>query len=485
MSLAPLPVPANDNTNVTDLVSDDGVVETLVFGGGGADLLGYGSVGDDTYFFDSGDDTYFVDDVVDTVFALPNNGVDTFVFGIPDTGSPFFPGWVGLPAATTALTNTDSVLPPDVDILIMTGHADLQGYGNADPNVLYGNNGNNVLDGQGGVDLMLGGVGNDTYYVNDPSDSCVEQPNQGSDSVFASSNYGLGANIENLTMMDNHADLQGYGNSEDNVITGNSGNNLINGEAGADLMIGGAGNDTYFVDNTADVVVEHANEGTDSIFTSVNYMLPANVEVLVMQGTGYLQGYGNSDDNTLYGNSGDNLLNGGDGADTMIGGDGDDTYFVDNAADVVYELPGQGIDSVFSTVSYTLPNNVEALVLQGSANLAATGNAQNNSVFGNSGDNVIDGGGGADQLTGNSGNDTFVFHAGEANGDTVVDFNGNGAAPGDTLQFVGFGTAAQGATFTQIGNTDQWQIHSGLDGHDETITLANNATVHPSDVLFS
>ena len=106
-----------------------------------------------------------------------------------------------------------------------------------------------------------------------------------------------------------------------------------------------------------------------------------------------------------------------------------------------------------------------------------------NTLVGNSGDDILDGGGGLDQLTGNGGNDTFVFAAGEADGDAVVDFTGNGALAGDSFRFVGFSTAAGGGTFTQIGAT-QWQIHSGLDGHNEVITLLNGASVHASDYVF-
>jgi Ca2+-binding RTX toxin-like protein len=105
-------------------------------------------------------------------------------------------------------------------------------------------------------------------------------------------------------------------------------------------------------------------------------------------------------------------------------------------------------------------------------------------MFGNAGVNRLDGGAGADQLTGNAGNDVFAFQTGQASGDVVVDFIGNGAAAGDSFQFIGFGTAAEGATFTQIGASNQWQIHSGLDAHNETITLSNGATVHASDFLF-
>jgi hypothetical protein len=86
-------------------------------------------------------------------------------------------------------------------------------------------------------------------------------------------------------------------------------------------------------------------------------------------------------------------------------------------------------------------------------------------------------------LQGNGGNDLFSFNASEANGDTIQDFVGNGAALGDSIQFHGFGTAAQGATFTQIDAT-HWQIHSGLDAHNEIITFSNSAAIHASDFTF-
>ena len=42
-------------------------------------------------------------------------------------------------------------------------------------------------------------------------------------------------------------------------------------------MSGGAGNDTYFVDNAGDAVIENAGQGNDAVFASVNYGLTANV----------------------------------------------------------------------------------------------------------------------------------------------------------------------------------------------------------------
>ena len=84
-------------------------------------------------------------------------------------------------------------------------------------------------------------------------------------------------------------------------------------------------------------------------------------------------------------------------------------------------------------------------------------------------------------LTGNAGNDTFVFNVGQAGGDIVVDFAGNGAAGGDSLQFVGYGP---GATFTQNDATHGQVDYNGGTSH-EVITFMNGASIDPTDVLFS
>ena len=138
---------------------------------------------------------------------------------------------------------------------------------------------------------------------------------------------------------------------------------------------------------------------------------------------------------------------------------------------MVVEAANGGFDSVLTSTSYTLPVNVEALYTVGSG-LTGTGNSGANTLV------TV----GANTLTGGDGNDTFVFSAGSANGATVTDFNRDQVTEWDFLVFSGFGT--QGATFSQIGTTDQWQIHSGLDGHNETITLSNHAVVHAGDFVF-
>jgi Ca2+-binding RTX toxin-like protein len=146
----------------------------------------------------------------------------------------------------------------------------------------------------------------------------------------------------------------------------------------------------------------------------------------------------------------------------------------------VVENPGEGTDAIFSTVHFILPANVETLVLQGAVNANGSGNALANSLFGDSSDNVLDGQGNADTLTGNAGNDTFVFNVGQGNGDTVVDFAGNGAALGDSLRLVGYGA---GATFTQNDAT-HWQVNYNSGASHEVITFMNGAPIDASDVVF-
>jgi Ca2+-binding RTX toxin-like protein len=417
----------------------------ILNGHGGADAM-YGSFGNDTYF---------VDNAGDVVIENANEGNDTVYASVHHT------------------------LTANVDNLILQGGADLQGYGNGGVNVLFGNTGNNILNGNGDADAMYGADGNDAYFIDNAGDVVIENANEGNDTVFSTAHFALSPNVETL-ILQGAADLQGYGNSQANTLYGNSGHNLLNGNGGADTMLGGIGNDVYFVDNAGDVVFENAGEGNDAVFSTAHFALSPDVETLVLQGNADLQGYGNSQANTLYGNSGHNLLNGNGGADTMLGGIGNDVYFVDDGFDQVTENANEGTDAVFATVHFILSANVETLVQQGSANLDGTGNALANKLFGNSGDNTLDGQGNADTLWGNAGNDTFVFNVGQANGDTVMDFAGNGAAAGDSLHFIGYGA---GATFTQNDAT-HWQVNFNGGASHEIITFMNGGSVDPSDVFF-
>ncbi|RUV09310.1 calcium-binding protein, partial [Mesorhizobium sp. M5C.F.Ca.IN.020.32.2.1] len=146
-------------------------------------------------------------------------------------------------------------------------------------------------------------------------------------------------------------------------LAGYDGTDLLDGGTGADLMNGGAGNDTYYVDNVLDNVIDEA--GLDQIFSLVTYSLAVDrrlVENLRLTGNANVGATGNSLDNVLDGNDSDNKLDGGRGNDTVLGHGGNDAL-----------MGGLGID----------------------------------------------------RLTGGAGNDSFVFSAplSVANRDIITDFN--------------------------------------------------------------
>ncbi|MCI0998073.1 calcium-binding protein, partial [Pseudomonas corrugata] len=223
---------------------------------------------------------------------------------------------------------------------------------------LTGNVEANLLDGGLGADTLIGGAGNDTYVVDNIGDVISEESTLAGeiDIVRSSVSWGLGANLENLTLIGND-NINGLGNALDNVLTGNAGNNVLVGGAGQDTLIGGAGDDLYVLDNIGDTVTELADEGHDLVRTSVSYTLSANVEDGQLVGLSAINLTGNALDNSLIGNGAANVLNGLDGADILDGG------------------------------------------------------ADNDQLDGGAGNDVLIGGIGTDTLTGGTGADSFMFGA--------------------------------------------------------------------------
>lgn len=311
-----------------------------------------------------------------------------------------------LPRTITGTGGADTLNGSEnVDILNgLAGNDTLNGYG-----------GNDQLDGGAGADRLNGGAGDDRYYVDNTGDVVTELANAGIDEVRSLVTYTLTANVETLYLVGAGA-INGTGNALNNFIVGNAMDNILNGGAGEDEMEGGAGNDTYIVDNKLDNVFENEGEGIDLVQSSVNYTLDWNVENLTLTGTSAISGYGTSDNNTLIGNGannrlegyeGDDWLDGGAGRDTLMGGEGDDTYVVDNSGDVVTEYAGEGTDTVRSSLTTVLGNNLEALVLTGSAAVNGNGNAADNLLIGNAANNTLAGAGGDDILQGGAGIDTL------------------------------------------------------------------------------
>ncbi|MFZ5796505.1 MAG: calcium-binding protein, partial [Pseudomonadota bacterium] len=321
----------------------------------------------------------------------------------------------------SVLASVSFVLPEHVENLTLTGNASIDGTGNVLDNLLIGNDAANVLDGGAGADTMTGGAGNDIYYVDSLDDRVIEAVNGGYDTVRTMVSLTTPDNVERIELLGS-ANIDATGNTLDNVLVGNGGNNVLDGGAGADAMIGGAGDDIYLVDNAGDTVTEAALEGTDSVFASVSHWLSAHVENLTLTGSADIDATGNELANVLVGNSGRNRLDGGAGADAMAGGTGDDDYIVDDVGDTVVEAFNAGIDTIYTSVSYVLPENVENLILTGSGHIGAGGNGADNTLIGNAGDNYISGGAGNDRLDGQAGNDRL---SGGRGNDVLIGGTGN------------------------------------------------------------
>jgi len=399
----------------TGAISGTGnALNNTLSGNAGANTLD-GGAGADVMLGGAGDDSYVVDNVADLVVEGIANGTDSVMSSV-----------------TYALT-------ANVENLTLTGTANIDATGNELGNVLTGNAGNNRLDGGAGTDTLVGGAGDDTYVVDNAADQVVENASEGVDTVLASVSYALAANVDNLVLTGGA--VSGTGNDLANVITGNAANNVLDGGAGVDTLAGGVGDDTYRVDNTGDTVTENANEGTDTVVSSVSYALSANVENLTLTGAASIDATGNALANVLVGNAGNNRLDGGVGADSMAGGGGDDTYIVDNVGDAVVENASEGTDTVQAAVSYGLAANVENLTLTGVDNIDATGNALANALMGNAGNNHLDGGIGADTMVGSAGDDSYVV---DNAGDLVIESAGEG-----------FDQVSAGIDYTLTANVEQ------------------------------
>lgn len=204
------------------------------------------------------------------------------------------------------------------------------------------------------------------------------------------------------------ADTLRAAKAEDSILRGGAGNDKLYGQvaqAGVQTTLdGGTGDDTYFIYTDRDVVLELADGGNDTVQTSVDYTLTANVENLRMQ-VGGLTGRGNELDNkligsagadTLYGEGGDDSIQGLDGNDWLYGGEGNDRLSGDAGDD--YLFGGNGDD-----------------------NLA--GGEGDDWLDGGAGDDRFEGGAGADWMTGGTGADTFLFRKADLGWtDTITDF---------------------------------------------------------------
>lgn len=350
--------------------ADDDILD----GGLGADIM-YGGTGSDTYYVDNAGD--YVEDEAETSYS-----------------------WDQVYASVSF------TIGANIEVLTLTGRDNTTGTGNELNNNLYGSESANKLYGLGGADYLYGDVGADSLY-------------------------------------------------------GGEGDDVLDGGTGANYLDGGNGNDTYRMNSASDVAAETGtgtSGGVDTIalqYTS-SWTLGANFENLELY-SGTVNGTGNAANNaifgtysantlyglagndTLYGYGGNDVLDGGTGSDYLAGGYGNDTFYVDNSADqaIEYEIEyydygdgglytyiydAGGLDTVYSTVTFSLDLYVENLTLTGSAKIDGTGNDLANTITGNTGDNYLTGNEGNDTLIGGVGNDQ---HFGGVGADSMVGGTGD------------------------------------------------------------
>ncbi len=442
--------------------------------------------GADTLVRFSGSDTLLLQGVTASLLTAAD-----FVFNAPAlAATPVIPAAPVAPALPSAPADQAA---PAFPVLAGRGGLVVTGLPTAD--ILTGSSGDDRLDGLGGADSMAGLAGNDSYYVDSAGDLVFEATDAGTDTVFASVGHYLHANVENLTLLAGAGSIFGVGNAQSNIIAGNEGDNLLLGGAGDDGISGGDGRDALFGEGGSDYLF-----GEDG----VDYLAGGS-------GDDFLDGGGQAD--ALYGEGGDDTLDGGIGffTDILVGGDGndvlfgnsglgdydllnggggDDIYVVDTPADLTFEAPAEGTDTVYADIGgagYYLYPNVENLVLLGTTpfgvgnNLAnhLTGNDIGNFLLGGAGDDTIDGGAGGDVLFGEAGADVFVFQRGTG-GDVIGDFQ-----PGvDKIQLTGLGFASfaqLAANLVENGGTSALNLGNG---DFIVITGVAMAQLQPTDFVF-
>lgn len=278
------------------------------------------------------------------------------------------------------------------------GDDELSGFAGAD--VLFGGNGNDRLDGGADVDDMNGGAGDDTFVVDSSADQVREFSNGGVDTVETAITYMLTDNVEKLTIIGS-ADVNGTGNSGDNVLTGNSGANMLDGGdgndtlqgyGGQDSLNGGAGDDAFLVSGGERI---DGGAGIDRVLVARYgaYLVGAtlsNLEVLEFQ-----EPYGGVSMELSQFAAFSSIVAAGGHASFQF-------YGLGRTANLA-ALLGNTVSASIDAISLT--SAVE--ITLGGGNDIMTGTYYADKIFGGAGDDTIDGYFGNDLINGGAGSDTL------------------------------------------------------------------------------
>ncbi len=387
-----------------------------------------GKSGDDTLKGGLGDDTYIINDSNDFVVEREGEGFDEVL--------------VSVNYKMTAHIETCKALNKSAEELYIRGN-DLQ----------------NFFYAQGGKLVLAGGLGGDKYdLTKNQSATAIEYSGEGEDTVIVTSSYDLPINIENLTVRGNRAVIA-RGNSLANQIICNS---------GSSVYLGGAGNDVYYINVKESEVTENADDGDDTIIASVTTTLPENVENLDLRGDADLEAVGNNLNNLIICGAGKNTLTGGQGIDTLQGGAGDDLYMDLEYHDSIIELDQGGFDTAeVNFNNFQMPAFLEKVVLMGSSDLKAFGNALDNIFVGNIGSDTLSGGLGDDKYYVRSDLDHVIESQSGGNDHVFSYASFNLSENVESLTLLGGATSGHGnALRNEITGNNLANILYGHEGND-------------------
>ncbi|WP_272950674.1 calcium-binding protein, partial [Agrobacterium vitis] len=321
---------------------------------------------------------------------------------------------------------------------------------------LTGDDQDNVITGGKGADILIGGAGADSFVGGDDSDTVS----------YASAATAVKINL--VTGVHTGGDAEGDTFTTIEKIAGSDFNDTFTANSTL-TFAGGEGDDTYVVGSTSVTISEAADEGSDTVRTSMDYTLSNNLENLVYTGSNNFTGTGNALNNNITGGSGNDTLIGKAGADTLVGGSGSDTASYAGSAAVNVNLKtnlatgGEAEGDTFSSVeNLTGSSNADTL----------TGNDSNNVLNGGGGNDTLAGGKGADTLNGGDGSDTAnyadSFAAIQIN--LVTGTHTGGDAADDTLssiegvigsQYDDRFTSASTGTLSGGGGNDTYVVSQG------------------------